>query len=83
MAIVISKAALSYDKNSATLDNYFKRGDVVEYGGICNPFEEIARLLLNATMERKDYIPVDAKNIFKLSTAKLNLTSSSLAKLII
>lgn len=77
MAIVISKAALSYDKNSATLDNYFKRGDVVEYGGICNPFEEIARLLLNATMERKDYIPLDAKNIFKLSTAKLNLTAQT------
>ena len=77
MAIAISKAALAYDKNSATLDNYFKRGDVVEYGSICNPFEEIARLLLNATIERKDSIPVNAKNIFKLSTAKLDLTAQT------
>lgn len=74
-AIAISKAALSYDNSSSTLDNYFRRGDTVSCGSICNPFEELARLLLNATVETPLYIPDEAKNIFQNSASKLRLTT--------
>lgn len=74
-ALAIAKSSLTYNNNYNALDNYFKRGNSLRGETICNPFEEIARLLLNAIVEVPLYIPNDAKNIFQNSSNKIELNT--------
>lgn len=70
IAIVVSKSVMLASKNVGTLRNYFSRGDVTPNHDLCNPFEEIARMILYAV---KDENLISINSNLKASCDKLKL----------
>lgn len=71
MAIVISKALVADNSKSSGLDTYFTFGDRVYQSVLCNPFEEMCRLLLCSV--KREYVESkrDQTEMLKVSVDKV------------
>jgi len=72
IAIFVSKAIVGNYIRPGSVDSYFTLGDYSNQRYICNPFEEVARLLLCAVKDDyKNYTTSESNDIFSIGKTKL------------
>lgn len=81
VAIFVSKAAILMDRQQDSIHTYFMVGNRSYQHNIVNPFEEVARLLINAS--KREYFEIaNTKNTIDLSIEKLELERASVKEVL-
>lgn len=71
IAIVVSKALVIDEVKNGGMDSYFTFGDRLHQRSLCNPFEEMARLLLCSVKREYVEVPLKQDEVVEASVNKI------------
>ncbi len=71
IAIVVSKALVIDEVKNGGMDSYFTFGDRLHQRSLCNPFEEMARLLLCSVKREYVEVPLRQDEVGEVSVNKI------------
>ena len=82
IAILVSKSVLLKKMKNGDINSYFNLGEHSYQGNLVNPFEEIARLLLNAS--KREYFELGNinDNVFIASSRKIELEQKAIDEIL-